>query len=173
MNCQHRMRSIIGPKYLIEKQTMHSLLPFTFTALFFFFYDLFFAALLGHQIFYGLFIFTLISIGKDRSRYKILLNFFLLAVETFIHTGLIGLPFCLYVVFFLISRPLLDRFASQKIAYSITLVSFLLTSLAISLISSAYPIPSLLYTMFRIAGNLILLFFSLKWLSAVGQGNRF
>jgi hypothetical protein len=173
MNCQHRIRTIIRLESLIEMRIMQHTVYFVSFTVFFFFLDIFFVGLFSQQCLYFLFIFSLISIPNTPSLYLALPLFALLATEAFIQTGVVGLQFCLYLFFYFLARFAFQHFSSRILVYYITLIFFLLVS-SIQAYSSglSLSLPTLC-TSLKFTGNLVILYFSLKWLSAATRGNRF
>lgn len=173
MNCQHRIMTIIRIESLIEMNIMLHTFFFVSFTVFFFFLDVFFTGLFSQQCLYFLFIFGLVTIEKTTLWYHQLPLFILLATESFLQTGFVGIPLLLYLCFYCLAYIALQHFSSRFFVYYFTLILFLITS-SIGAYSSPYQLlmPNLC-TSLKFIGNLVLLYFSLKWLSAAARGNRF
>ena len=151
---------------------MYCIASFLSFTVFFFFLDILLLGLFSKQIFYCLFIFSLASMHNQKHWIYPVLFFILFACESFIQSGLINYHFCLYSFFYLLARFILNNHSSDLIIYYGILLFFLFTHILLSVnrLTLSFINP---YTALKIIGNLILLCFSLKWLSAVKRGNRF
>ncbi|MFT6765324.1 MAG: hypothetical protein ACJAZS_000199 [Alteromonas naphthalenivorans] len=152
---------------------MHQELYCISLTIFFFFLDLFFIQIFSHQCLYFLYIFSLITLFKKQTWPFTLFIFFLLAAEsTLIYTTL-GIDFFAALLSYTFAWFMLDKAASKIWLLLITLISFLLITFHTTILSSQRQLIPCLCTSLRFIGNFVLLYISLKWLSAVKRGNRF
>lgn len=167
------MRRITRLESLIENRIMYQELYFVSFIVFFFFLDTFFIQIFSQQCLYFLYIFSLAMIPKKYSWFLTFFIFLLLAAESIVVHTTLGPDFFAAFLSYLFALYILDLTAFKKWFLALTLFIFLvLTSYNTILsckISSIYnPCTSL-----KFIGNFIVLYFSLKWLSAVKRGNRF
>ena len=150
-----------------------TLVPFyafiSFITLILFYIDLFLLTFFHTFSISSLIAFTLVQFLYQRFSYFLFLNLVLIALYGFVATGLV-IP---YLSFFIIISCL------AKLISFYSLHRFVICSSAMTLIT-LYPLLSSpflgltypLYTSLVITGNLILIYFSLKWFPAVKRSNR-
>ena len=152
---------------------MYQELFFVSFVVFLFFLDLFFIQLFSQQCLYFLYIFSLTTLTKKNSWLLTVFIFSFLAAESIIVHTTLGIDFFVALMSYIIGFYALNNTEFKKSLLNILLLFFLtLTSLKVILSGNinwiCHHCTSLKFT-----GNFIILYFSLKWLSAVKRGNRF
>lgn len=151
---------------------MVSFVYFFLLPLVLFFLDICLSGFFLQQYLYLLFIFLLVSLPFAHSWYHILTPFILLTLESTIQTGMVGWSFFISVGCYALAHFFNNHAKSAQTACAAALTIFLTLSLMPALFTPFLAPSFYLYTSFKFVGNLGLLYFSLKWLSAVARDNR-
>jgi len=152
---------------------MYQELYLFFLTVFFFFLDLFFIHFFSQQCLYFLYIFALATLPKEHSRGLTLFIFSFLAAESIIIHTTLGLNFFIAIFTYSCASYMFNTTGLKQSLLALMLLIFLLFSSHINILSSKPSWMSYHCTSLKFIGNFIVLYFSLKWLSAVKRGNRF
>ncbi len=112
-------------------------------------------------------VFTLVLFLQPSFRLSLVLCFLLLMLFSCISLGLALPYFCLILGILLLAKAA-SFYTSHRLALCVGAV-FVITFASLRIVGAPF---SAFCTMFSITGNLITLYFSLKWFSAVKRGNR-
>lgn len=143
------------------------------SAVFLFFLDIFFIQFFSQQCLYFLYIFALGLLPRNYSWLLTLFIFILLAAESIIAHTTLGTHFLITTISYMCALYLINTVASTRWLLALVFFIFLILSSYANILSLkkswlCHPCTSL-----KFIGNFIILYFSLKWLSAVKRGNRF
>lgn len=152
---------------------MYQELYFVSFTVFLFFLDLFFIQLFWQQCFFFVYIFSLVTMQKKQPLFLRLLPFIFLALESLIIQSGLNATFFAAMGTYLIAWSLLEATLHKNALLSSTLLIFLILKSYKDILH--FELKWLLnpYTILTFIGNFVIVYFSLKWLSAVKRGNRF
>lgn len=152
---------------------MYQELYFVSFIVFFFFLDVFFIQIFSQQCLYFLYILSLVTIINKHSLFLTLLTFFLLATESLILHTTLGIDFFTAVITYIIGLYMLNTTIFKEWFLALLLLFFLILTSHNKILSCNTQWLYNHCTSLKFTGNFIVLYFSLKWLSAVKRGNRF
>ena len=152
---------------------MYQELYFVSFFVFFFFLNIFFIQFFLQQCLYFLYIFALATLPQKYSWFLTFFIFFLLAAESIVVHTTLGPDFFAAVLSYLFALFMLNTTALKQWLLAFTLAFFLIFTSYNNILSCKIDWWCHHCTSLRFIGNFIVLYFSLKWLSAVKRGNRF
>lgn len=165
-NCDRAIRILNWRIFMV------SFIYFFLLPILLFFLDICLSGIFLQQYLHLLFIFLLVSLPFAHSWYHVTIPFILLAIESTIQTGMVGWSFFISLGCYALAHFFHNHAKSPQAASTATLTIFLILTLMPALFTPFLAPSFYLYTSLKFAGNLGLLNFSLKWLSAVARDNR-
>ncbi len=152
---------------------MYQELYFVSFIVFFFFLDIFFIQIFSQQCLYFLYIFSLTNLTKRHSLPLAALAFFLLSAESMVVHTTLGIDFFAALGSYCVALYMLNTTALKEWLLALLLLFFLLFTSYTGILSCKTDWFSNHCTSLKFIGNFVIMYFSLKWLSAVRRGNRF